>query len=43
MGNIMRNPLVIREIDLTQALSSYKLVLKQIIQDLNAPSFDLLS
>jgi hypothetical protein len=38
MGNIMRNPLVAKEIDLTVAMESYKGVLKNLIMDLNAPS-----
>ena len=43
MGNIMRNPLVAKEIDLTAALESYRHVLKSLIQDLNAPNFDKLN
>jgi hypothetical protein len=31
MGNIMRNPLVAKEIDLTAALESYRHVLKSLI------------
>ena len=43
MGNIIRNPLVWKELDLKQALVSYKQVLKKIIVELNAPSFEQLS
>jgi len=40
MGNIMRNPLVAKEINLKAALESYKEVLKNLITGLNAPSLD---
>ncbi len=39
----MRNPLVMKEVDLKVALESYKDVLKMLIQGLNAPSLDELS
>ena len=43
MGNIIRNPLVMKEIDLKEVLVCYSQVLKKMILDLNAPSLELLS